>query len=109
MNTQTTTSCSIRNGAATSAAIAAAALLCFASNVWSAGKSQDTVKNQGKTASSAPSTDAGPGAVVWMDAEKKIFYCADHPKFGKTKQGYLIPETHAKARGGRAFQGKSCS
>lgn len=56
-----------------------------------------------------PKQDMGPGAVVWLDSEKKIFYCAEHPNFGNTQQGYLIPEEHAKARGGRAFKGKSCS
>lgn len=56
-----------------------------------------------------PRQDPGPGAVVWLDSEQMIYYCADDPKFGKTKQGYLIPEEHAKARRGRAFQGKTCS
>lgn len=106
MNTHPTTSRSNRHGA-TIAAVAL--LLCFAASAWSGEKSQSAAKNPGKTASSTPTKDPGPGAVVWMDSEKKIFYCAEHPKFGKAKQGYLIPEAHAKARGGRAFHGKSCS
>lgn len=105
MNTKRNASRSIRNGAT----IVAAALLCLAASALAGEKTQSAVKNPGKTASSTQARDPGPGAVVWMDSEKKIFYCAEHPKFGKTKQGYLIPEAHAKARGGRAFQGKSCS
>ena len=70
----------------------------------SPGKSSTTA---GRTPPAQP--DPGPGAVVWLDPKTMIYYCAEHPRFARTSNGYLIPEAHAKARGGRAFEGRSCS
>ncbi|TXH66184.1 MAG: hypothetical protein E6Q88_12440 [Lysobacteraceae bacterium] len=74
-----------------------------------AGKQMPPARQTAAKPPQASKQDMGPGAVVWLDTEKKIFYCPEHPSFGNTSKGYLIPEEHAKARGGRAFKGISCS
>jgi hypothetical protein len=99
----------ISNGSTCTALIAAilVALAVGAPQVCGADKPAPTEAAKPPKTSAPP--DTGPGAVVWLDTATKTYYCADDPSFGKTKEGYLIPEKHAQARGGRPSEGRACS
>jgi hypothetical protein len=61
----------------------------------------------------APSTQpmaatGGPGQ-VWLNSKTKVYHCFGSKYYGKTVAGSYMTEDQAKAAGGHADHGKTCS
>ena len=60
------------------------------------------------TAKGATAPRGGPGQ-VWVNTPTKVYHCPGTRWYGKTKQGELMSEGEAKAKGFKPDHGKACS